>query len=168
MKPILLTSRGETRTMPQWARSLGIHPESVRMRLKSGWSVDDAVRRPAGWRPLPVPIAKMSPEQLREYESSRRRTNARGRLSTLRVTAKKNGHAPPKVSGAVEFAQWIASQPKACAICGDDKARLVVDHCHRTGKLRGLLCAFCNMIVGVHETHPERVDACKAYAESHQ
>jgi len=46
-----------------------------------------------------------------------------------------------------------ASQNNCCAICGVDggslKRQLAVDHCHTTGKLRGLLCNHCNMGIGL-------------------
>jgi len=35
-----------------------------------------------------------------------------------------------------------------CAICGDDK-RLVIDHNHETGVVRGILCSRCNTLEGV-------------------
>lgn len=41
------------------------------------------------------------------------------------------------------------AQSSACAVCQEpleDKA--VVDHCHRTGKVRGLLCQQCNSGLG--------------------
>ena len=38
-----------------------------------------------------------------------------------------------------------------CHIC-QRKAYLVVDHCHRTGLIRGLLCDTCNRLVGRHES----------------
>jgi len=37
--------------------------------------------------------------------------------------------------------QWHAGQ---CAVCGDNDPRLVVDHDHTTGLVRGMLCPPCN------------------------
>lgn len=45
-------------------------------------------------------------------------------------------------------------QGRVCGICGKPKKtkRLAVDHNHRTGKVRGLLCMMCNRkILGVME-----------------
>ena len=41
-------------------------------------------------------------------------------------------------------------QGTLCAICGGDKGleALALDHCHSTGKLRGLLCRDCNLGLG--------------------
>jgi Recombination endonuclease VII len=38
-----------------------------------------------------------------------------------------------------------------CALCGEPHERLVIDHSHRTGKVRGLLGADCNAHLGVIE-----------------
>ena len=48
-------------------------------------------------------------------------------------------------------------QKGVCAICGLPEirkhqngqiVRLAVDHCHKTGKVRGLLCSHCNLMLG--------------------
>lgn len=47
-----------------------------------------------------------------------------------------------------------------CECCGKEWHRkLYVDHCHTTGKVRGLLCATCNVAIGMIETHPDIMDA---------
>ena len=46
-------------------------------------------------------------------------------------------------------------QNGCCALCGkhqkDLKKNLAVDHCHTTGKIRGLLCITCNTHLGIFE-----------------
>lgn len=43
-------------------------------------------------------------------------------------------------------------QKGKCAICGQspkgNRKRLGVDHCHSSGKIRGLLCNRCNVVIG--------------------
>jgi hypothetical protein len=46
-----------------------------------------------------------------------------------------------------EFDRMADAQQGLCGICGEDK-QLVVDHCHDTGRVRGLLCRQCNAAIG--------------------
>lgn len=46
------------------------------------------------------------------------------------------------------------SQNGYCAICGKKNKtgwNLAVDHNHKTGKIRGLLCSACNLVVGASQ-----------------
>ena len=51
-----------------------------------------------------------------------------------------------------DYNQMFADQNGCCAICGlhqsEFKKALHVDHCHTTDKVRGLLCAECNLGLG--------------------
>lgn len=55
----------------------------------------------------------------------------------------------------------------ACAICRR-RARLVVDHDHKTGKIRGLLCHKCNIRVGLVERVEPMYDKIQAYLRPHR
>ena len=49
-----------------------------------------------------------------------------------------------------EFNIMLGDQNGLCKICGmiNDGKPLYVDHCHETGKARGLLCQRCNSAIG--------------------
>lgn len=50
------------------------------------------------------------------------------------------------------FEQMSAEQNHTCKICGQKELtykNLNVDHCHETGKIRGLLCTSCNTALGL-------------------
>jgi hypothetical protein len=51
-----------------------------------------------------------------------------------------------------DFDSMRDKQKHCCAICqtheSDLRRKLFVDHCHATGKVRGLLCQSCNTMIG--------------------
>lgn len=65
-----------------------------------------------------------------------------------------------------EYADLLAGQGGACAICGappPPHRRLAVDHCHDTGRVRGLLCGHCNRALGLLGESPDRVLRAHTY-----
>lgn len=56
------------------------------------------------------------------------------------------GEAPPHLSATQALRRW---QDGACAMCSARPKRLLVDHCHRSGLVRGLLCTSCNAAEGL-------------------
>jgi len=59
-----------------------------------------------------------------------------------------------------DYAVLANEQDNKCKICGagHDKGQagfLVVDHCHTTGRVRGLLCSNCNSALGLFRDEEE-------------
>jgi Recombination endonuclease VII len=58
-----------------------------------------------------------------------------------------------------------------CGICtheGDDKNRIVLDHCHATGKIRGVLCDHCNKALGLFFDDIERLERAIQWLKSNK
>lgn len=73
-----------------------------------------------------------------------------------------------KTYGITDEQYWamFESQGRRCAICQvqPTKKRLAVDHNHKTGEVRGLLCSRCNgNLLPILEHHPERAAAAFLY-----
>lgn len=65
-----------------------------------------------------------------------------------------------------QYNQMLSDQNDGCAICGgviDGKGG--VDHCHKTGKIRGILCSHCNAAIGHMNDDIDRLSAAIAYLE---
>src|SRR3977135_2015219 len=54
-------------------------------------------------------------------------------------------------------------QGNACAICRKLTRALCIDHCHVTGRVRGLLCRSCNSALGLDAHAPRLLRAALAY-----
>lgn len=66
------------------------------------------------------------------------------------------------------------AQDCKCAVCKvvldfsvkpDMKIRAVVDHCHSTNKVRGLLCSRCNQALGLFDDDKEKLQGAITYLE---
>jgi hypothetical protein len=65
------------------------------------------------------------------------------------------------------------AQGHLCPICLRPETnarfhRLAIDHCHKSGKVRGLLCSSCNKALGAFEDDPERLKRAITYLSLHQ
>ena len=69
------------------------------------------------------------------------------------------------------FTDMADSQNQACKICKEvvaDRSQFHVDHCHDTGKVRGLLCSKCNQAIGLLRDNPDLMRAAANYVEEHR
>lgn len=71
-----------------------------------------------------------------------------------------------------EYEALLGAQDGRCAICqleprgaGPANLHLHVDHDHRTGTIRGLLCRACNTSIGQFDESPERLRAAATYLD---
>jgi len=71
-------------------------------------------------------------------------TSTTSKLNAQKTTCKKYGLT------VTQYESMLAEQGGGCAICGTkpDGKRLAIDHCHKTGEVRGLLCSPCNVGLG--------------------
>ena len=63
------------------------------------------------------------------------------------------------------YKQVLSAQGGVCILCGGRNKSgwdLAVDHCHASGKIRGLLCSSCNTGLGMFKDSP---DLCERAAE---
>jgi len=76
----------------------------------------------------------------------------------------------------VEYDAMLESQKGLCLICGRPETSLrpdgsvkvlAVDHDHLTGKIRGLLCQRCNVVLGLAKDDAATLRAMAAYLDDH-
>ena len=68
-----------------------------------------------------------------------------------------------------DYNKMLKDQDGVCAICGTDNPQrkgtvnFAIDHCHETGKIRGLLCSICNRLLGDAEDDIEILELAIKY-----
>ena len=94
----------------------------------------------------------ISPEQKRrKYDA----TNARHKIMLYGITSE-------------QINEMVSKQKGVCALCGKLPTngrwkKLVVDHDHQTGKIRGLLCNPCNVGLGALGDTIESIERAMSY-----
>lgn len=67
--------------------------------------------------------------------------------------------------------ELFASQGNRCAACGSEDPRgkngWHVDHCHKTNKVRGTLCLYCNVALGKVQDDTDHLRKLITYLEKH-
>jgi len=117
--------------------------------------------------------AKENPEKHCENAKRWNRANRDRFNSNNRRYQKNNPHVVKNGQLRIKFGitldqynEMLANQCGVCAICkqtcGTGKS-LAVDHCHKTKKIRGLLCQYCNTGFGQFKENKENLISAIAY-----
>lgn len=114
----------------------------------------------AAWRAANPERAK----EIQNYHNRRRLlSDEYRRLNNERMIKAKYGIT------RAELDVMIEAQAGRCAVCSGPPngagKRLHIDHCHDTGRIRGLLCSNCNTMIGLAKNDPERLLLAAAYLE---
>ncbi len=123
-----------------------------------------------------MPIYEFAPHRSKEerIDTCRRCVLSQRHERFGGVPAKQRNYKVLKKFGisAADYSAMVDAQGGRCAICGDlpyggrpgaRKKYLSVDHCHATGKIRGLLCDQCNFGLGQFKDQAERLLAAVEY-----
>ena len=146
---MLYDKYGEECTDEEWARIKAFEQQQVRQeerrrKLRKEWYKNNREKHYANNRKW---IAK-NPEK--------------------RAAAHLKNHLRTKYNITPEqYAEMLTKQDGKCAICGREpnwgKKKLDVDHCHKTGKIRGLLCSDCNIGLANFKDSPELMQKATNY-----
>ena len=127
---------------------------------------------------------KLSPERLAKKKATdrayvlrtRERINARARAYSRthpdRVARRGKSHRLKKKFGITihDYEAMLAAQMGKCALCGrtlDGSKQIDVDHCHATGKVRGILHSRCNRLIACAEDSIPKLKRAIAYLQAH-
>ncbi len=93
-----------------------------------------------------------------DYQNGKKKSAAKSRRQRYGITAS-------------QFALMKGRQEDACAICRTPFASKLdthLDHDHKTGAIRGILCNRCNHGIGVFKDDPERLSRAISYLKQPQ
>jgi hypothetical protein len=116
------------------------------------------------------PLAELTPEertQRRKENYTRYHRTEKHQIVRRRSQYKKNYGITLE-----EYDAMLLAQNGVCKICGNKETHkgamgrpkpLCVDHCHATGKVRGLLCNDCNQVLGRAKDNTETLKKAIKY-----
>lgn len=136
----------------------GIHyecKECGRARSRK-WTQDNPERNLKRYQDWSKENRERANEISRDYRS-RQKVKPEYRYLTL---ARRYGETP------TFYKEMEAQQEGLCLTCGQEAKPLVVDHCHTTGKVRGMLCRRCNSCLGLVGENPEVLENMMSYLKN--
>jgi hypothetical protein len=141
---------GEIKSLDNFSK----HPSGMAGRLSSCKICINTKTRER-YNRNPIDACEKRKESKREYDQ-RRYTEMikRGEKPKKNPITAKNSYLLRNYGITYEqYLQLLEKQDHKCAICGTQESDrkggdLVVDHCHSSGKVRGMLCQKCNLMLG--------------------
>lgn len=109
---------------------------------------------------------KINPEKYKCWQQ--KHMEKEGELHPMKAAARRR-----KIT-LEHYQDLIAQQNNKCAICNREETRmhngkvtrLCIDHCHDSGKVRGLLCHACNTAIGKFEDRIDLLNNAILYLKS--
>lgn len=106
-------------------------------------------------------------EKFKEYQKTYYKKNKEevNRRNNKRYSDDLEGNRLKKKAAAIkrkynisieEYKTLIASSGNKCEICSS-KENLCIDHCHDTGRIRGVLCRKCNLTLSYIENNDIKI-----------
>lgn len=130
-------------------------------QLQQGWyrrNREYAIQRAQEWK-------RQNPKRYAEQKRRYREEN-----KNQRAEVERRGYFRRRYGLSIEELEFLrVVQRDRCAICDEpDAAGLHVDHHHKTGQIRGLLCGKCNKAIGLLREDPKLFDSASSYLQRTQ
>lgn len=130
--------------------------EKLRVAKKKWKQSENGKKAARAWAkkkyvPHPLPRVERTDDERRASERAYYKKTQERRRELYR---KGMSHLRRYGLSKAEYFAMVEAQSNCCAICGESpnpsakKRLLCVDHCHDTGRIRGLLCDSCNKGIG--------------------
>lgn len=104
--------------------------------------------------------------QRQHYQQNKEKHNKKNKLryeaNKQKVLEKQKFYTIKKQYGLSEEEYKGLMENASCAICNKDND-LVIDHCHVSGSVRGVLCRQCNCALGLFQDNTDIINKAKEY-----
>jgi hypothetical protein len=116
------------------------------------------------WRNTPEYNKQYRDTNPEYFKQKRQESKAQGKY-----TADKDYRLQKKFGiGLNEYNNMLSKQNNSCVICEQQLILPQVDHCHTTGKVRGLLCMHCNTALGKFKDDTATLQRAINYLNQHK
>lgn len=119
-------------------------------------------------------LRKISKDKNEKFRSKYRIGEKRFKSPNGKRQSYRYAHIKAKYGlDADRYEAMIEEQNNKCYICNNEfedykDKRIHADHCHTTGKVRGLLCGYCNKGLGFFGDNIERLERAIQYMKQQQ